>query len=159
MEILDSLRKNVKDSNIFLNEDMSKHTTFKTGGMADIYIKIENLEDLKYVLRLSKENKIPVFIFGNGSNILVTDKGIRGIVCQINIKKFEINEHDGNIFVTCGSGERNAIIAQKLLENEIEGFEFASGIPGTIGGAIKMNSGAFRKRNERYSIFNKIYGL
>ncbi len=145
MEILEMLRKKIGEKNVFLNEDMSKHTTFKTGGKADIFVKIESIEDLKYVLKISKENNIPLFIFGNGSNILVTDKGIRGIACQIDIKKLEIEEKGEYIFVTCGSGEKNSFIAQKLLENSIEGFEFASGIPGTIGGAIKMNAGAFGK--------------
>ncbi len=145
MEILELLRKNVKESNIYIDENMSKHTTFKTGGKADIFIKIDNIDSLKYILKLSKENNIPIFVFGNGSNILVTDQGIRGITCKLDIKKFDVREEGNDIFVTCGSGEKNALIAQRLLEREIEGFEFASGIPGTIGGAVKMNAGAFGK--------------
>ena len=145
MEILEMLRKKIDKKDIFSNEDMSKHTTFKTGGKADTFVKVDSIENLKYVLQISKENNIPLFILGNGSNILVTDKGIRGIVCQIDIKKFEIKEKGKYIFVTCGSGEKNGGLAQKLLQEEIEGFEFASGIPGTIGGAVKMNAGAFGK--------------
>ena len=145
MRILELLKENIGNENVKENEEMSKHTSFKTGGKADIFVKIDNVDSLKYVINLSNKHKIPIFILGNGSNILVTDKGIRGIVCQINITKFEINRQEKDIFVTCGSGCKVPEIAQKLLKEEISGFEFASGIPGTIGGAIRMNAGAHGK--------------
>ncbi len=145
MRILELLKENIGNENVKENEEMSKHTSFKTGGKADIFVKIDNVDSLKYVINLSNKHKIPIFILGNGSNILVTDKGIRGIVCQINITKFEINIQGKDIFVTCGSGCKVPEIAQKLLKEEISGFEFASGIPGTIGGAIRMNAGAHGK--------------
>ena len=143
--IINLLKENIGEENVKLNEEMSKHTTFKTGGPADIFLKVTNQEDLKFVLEISKKYNIPIFILGNGSNILVRDKGIRGIVCEIKINKFEVEENDEDVFVLVGSGNKNAIIAQKLLNLEIEGFEFASGIPGTLGGAIKMNAGAYGK--------------
>ncbi|MDE5830725.1 MAG: FAD-binding protein [Clostridia bacterium] len=129
MNYIDLLKENLGAENVYLNEDMSKHTSFKTGGPADSFVKVDSIEKVKYVLKISKENNIPLFILGNGSNILVTDKGIRGIVCKINIDKFEIEEKEDEVFVTIGSGSKNAVIAQKLLNLEIEGFEFASRNP------------------------------
>lgn len=125
MELLDLLKEKLGTENVKQNEPMSKHTSFKTGGHADFFIKIDSREKLKDVLDISKSYNIPIFILGNGSNLLVTDAGIRAIVCKIDIKKFEIEEKDGNVFVTVGSGEKLAEISQKLLNLEIEGFEFA----------------------------------
>ena len=116
----------MNDENVYIDEDMSKHTSFRTGGCADIFVKINNIQNLKCVLKFAKEYEMPLFILGNGSNILVSDKGIKGIVCKIDINKFEINEKNEEVFVTIGSGNKNGEIAQKLLNNEIEGFEFAS---------------------------------
>ena len=158
MEIKSLLEKanlKIPKENIKYNEPMKKHISFKVGGIADCYIKIENISELKQILKFSKENKIPFFIIGNGSNILVTDKGIRGIVIQIKINKFEIiknpnnknkqNEKNQDVQVIIGAGNKMAEIAQKLLKENITGFEELSGIPGTIGGAIKMNAGAYKK--------------
>lgn len=145
MKIIDLLKEKLGNDNVFENESMSKHTSFKVGGPADLFIKVRSIENLQFVLNLAKENKIDIYILGNGSNILVTDKGIRGIVCKIELDRFELSENGDVVFVTVGSGVKNAVLAQKLLNDEITGFEFASGIPGTIGGAIKMNAGAFGK--------------
>ena len=124
--VIKSLIENLGKENVILNEDMSKHTSFKTGGKADIFVKIKDEDELRFILYISKSNNIPLFILGNGSNILVTDNGIRGIVCKIDINKFEVQEKEENVFVTVGSGEKNGVIAQKFLNLEIEGFEFAS---------------------------------
>ena len=158
MEIKSLLEKanlKIPKENIKYNEPMKKHISFKVGGIADCYIKIENISELKQILKFSKENKIPFFIIGNGSNILVTDKGIRGIVIQIKINKFEIiknpnnkkkkNEKNQDVQVIIGAGNKMAEIAQKLLKENITGFEELAGIPGTFGGAIKMNAGAYKK--------------
>ena len=99
MEIVNLLKENIEESNILVNEPMSKHTSFKVGGPADIFVKIDNIDSLKYVLNLAKKNDIPIFILGNGTNILVRDKGIRGIVCKINIEKFEIVADGEDVFV------------------------------------------------------------
>lgn len=145
MEIINVLKDKLGNDNVLENEFMSKHTSFKVGGPADIFVKVDNIEKLQYVLNVSTENKIPIFILGNGSNVLVTDKGIRGIVCKIELDRFEITENGEDVFVTVGSGMKNAVLAKKLLNMEVTGFEFAAGIPGTIGGAIKMNAGAYGK--------------
>jgi len=143
MDIQNFLIEKLGKENVYIDEPMSKHTTFKTGGNADFFVKIKDKQKLIYVLNFCKENKVPTFILGNGSNILVKDKGIRGIVCKIELEKFEIKEDGENIFVTVGSGNKNAITAQKLLNLEIEGFEFASrNTSERCGGAIKMNAGA-----------------
>ena len=89
MEYIDLLVNQLGENNVRLNEPMSKHTTFRIGGPADVYVVVNNLEKLKYVLKIAREYEIPLFIFGNGSNLLVRDKGIRGIACKIAIKKFE----------------------------------------------------------------------
>jgi len=133
------LEKGIKKENIFLNEPMNKHTSFKIGGNADLFVKAYCVEDIKSVLKISKENNIPLFILGNGTNILVKDEGYRGIILQVKLENINI---DG-IKVTAQSGVKNAILSKKILDNSLKGFEFASGIPGTIGGAIKMNAGAY----------------
>ena len=143
MDYIELLIDKLGKQKVLLNEPMSKHTSFKTGGNADIFIKVNSIQDLQFILKIVKENNVPLFILGNGSNLLVSDKGIRGIVCKIDINKFEIEEQGDFLLATVGSGNKDAEIAQKLMNLEITGFEFASGIPGTIGGAIKMNAGAY----------------
>lgn len=142
-KVYNELLKFIPKDNIYLNEPMSKHTSFKIGGNADFFVKVENNKELKSLIDMSKINNIPLTIIGNGSNILVKDNGIRGIVAKIDIKKIEIVENENDIIVILGAGELLGKIAQILLKNSIEGFEFASGIPGTVGGAVKMNAGAY----------------
>lgn len=81
-EIYEILTKEIKDSEVYKNEPMSKHTSFKIGGNADIYVKVKTIEDIKVVLKIANENNIPTTIIGNGSNVLVKDNGIRGIVIR-----------------------------------------------------------------------------
>jgi UDP-N-acetylmuramate dehydrogenase len=125
------------------NEPMKNHTSFKIGGTADLFITIKTVEELKNVLQLANKTNQNITIIGNGSNLLVKDNGIRGIVLKIDIKKFEIEEKQDEVFVTVGSGEKLGEVAIKLCKNEISGFEELSGIPGTFGGAIRMNAGAY----------------
>lgn len=153
MEITEILKEKLGEKNVFLNEDMAKHTSFKTGGVADVFVKIDSIEKLKYLLDIANRNNLPITILGNGSNILVTDKGIRGIVCKIEVTKFEIQEDENYVFVTVGSGNKNGEISQKLLKLGIEGFEFASGIPRNYWWSNKDECWRLWKRNERYSIF------
>ena len=153
MEIASLIKKanlKIPKENIKFNEPMNKHTSFKVGGVADCYIRINDIQELKQILNFALENKIPFFILGNGSNVLVTDKGVRGIVIQINIKKFEIIDNNNlekseDIQIILGAGNKISETAQKLLKENITGFEELAGIPGTIGGAIKMNAGAYKK--------------
>ena len=141
-KLVDKLQKD--GYSIKLNEPMSKHTSFKTGGNAEVYIIAKSIEQIKEVVKLSKENNIPIYIIGNGSNVLVKDEGIEGIVLKIQLEKINIirKDEDVNVYVEADAGVKLAVLAHKLMQEGIEGFEFASGIPGTIGGAIRMNAGA-----------------
>lgn len=132
----------IPQENIYINEPMSKYTSFKIGGSAECMVKIKTLEQLKSILKYTNENNINLTIIGNGSNILVSDDGIKGIVVKIEIDNLEIDIQDKKAIITVGSGVKLGLLAQKCLKQEITGFEFASGIPGTIGGAIRMNAGA-----------------
>ena len=136
------LEKIISKDKIKTNEDMSKHTSFKTGGKADYYIKAESKEEISNIIKYTKQNKIPLHIIGNGSNILVSDKGIKGIVLKIDLHGINIQEQENGVIITVAAGEKVMALAQKLLQNSITGFEELSGIPGTIGGAVKMNAGA-----------------
>ncbi len=138
-QIFGILTKEIPEQQISIDEPMTKHTSFKIGGNADIFVKVQNEEELKYVVNFAKENDINLTVIGNGSNILVKDNGIRGIVLKLQFNSINIE----NDIVTVGAGVKLGELAQVLLKNELTGFEFASGIPATIGGAIKMNAGAY----------------
>lgn len=134
-------------SKIYFDEPMNNHTTFKIGGPAEVFIKVGEIEDLKQIIDFTNTNKIPLTIMGNGSNVLVLDSGIKGITAKIDIKKFEVFWECPQKYVeiTVGAGNKNIEIAQELLKQELTGFEEIAGIPGTIGGAIRMNAGAHGK--------------
>ncbi len=144
MEIQQILGKsNISKDKIQYNVPMKNYTSFKIGGPAECLIKVQTIEEVQEILQIVHQNNIPLTIIGNGSNILVSDKGIKGIVLKIDIKKLKIEEKEENqFFITVGSGNKLGEIAPKFLQKEIQGFEFAAGIPGTIGGAIRMNAGA-----------------
>ena len=151
-EIYNYCKDKLKISNVKMDEPMSKHTSFKIGGNSDVFIIANSIEEVKLILKFAKENIINLTIIGNGSNLLVKDNGIRGIVLKINLRDIEIEkldasninyEKENKVKVTVGAGVQLGLLAQKLLQNNISGFEFASGIPGTIGGAIRMNAGAY----------------
>ena len=139
-EIYKKLKEHIKDEQIFINEPMSKHTSFKVGGPADIFVKVKTLDELKYVLKIAKQENVQVNIIGNGSNILVKDNGIRGIVIKLDFK--DINMIDDVTF-SVGAGVSLILLSKEAAKKILTGLEFASGIPGTIGGAIKMNAGAY----------------
>ena len=126
---------------IFYNEPMKKHTSFKIGGVADCFVAINSEDELIQVLKYLKEENIPYFIMGNGTNLLVSDKGIRGVVIKLGeeFKKVTCTEN----FLTAGAGASINYLAQVALENTLTGFEWAFGIPGSIGGAVFMNAGAY----------------
>ena len=139
------LELGIAKENILFNEPMSKHTTFKVGGPAECFIKIDNEKDLRKVLIFARNNNIKITVLGNGSNVLVLDKGIEGIVLNIRLNKIEILNFGDKIYANVGAGVKISVFGHLLLRNEIEGFEELSGIPGTIGGAIRMNAGAHGK--------------
>jgi len=137
-EIYKKLKSKIDESQIFVNEPMSKHTSFKVGGPADIFIKVKNLDELKYVLEISKKEQVT--IIGNGTNILVKDNGIRGIVVKLDFK--DVSKIDEETFEV-GAGVPLIKLTKDAYDQSLTGLEFASGIPGTIGGAVKMNAGAY----------------
>ena len=130
---------------IIHNEPMKNHTSFKIGGNADLFISVKTEKDLKQALDYAKQKQVPITIIGNGTNILVSDKGIRGLVIKIDIQYFEIVEKDNNFVIKVGSGNKIMALALQFKKMGITGFEELSGIPGTIGGAIYMNAGAYGK--------------
>lgn len=139
--IYESLLNIIDKNNIKVDEPMKKHISFRVGGPADILVKPQSEEELSAVVKLIKEENIPYLIIGNGSNLLVKDGGIRGIVIELsdNFNDFEIN---GNL-VNIQSGALLSIVGKAVLREELKGFEFAAGIPGTLGGALAMNAGAY----------------
>jgi len=120
---------------------MKKHSTFKIGGPAECFVKVKTIEELKYILKIVNENKIPLHIIGNGSNILFTDEGINGIVIKLQFHEIDINGEE----VEVGSGVPMAKLAMVACKNSLSGLEELAGIPGTIAGNVKMNAGAYGK--------------
>lgn len=133
-----NLIKCIPKEKVLKNEIMSKHTSFKVGGPADLFITVETTEQLKDTIKILKHENIKYKVIGNGSNLLVKDEGYRGAIIKPSFNSIEIKED----IVEVGAGVKNGMLAQKLLQKELTGFEFAAGIPGTIGGAMVMNAGA-----------------
>lgn len=144
-QILENLEKIIPKENIKINEPMKNHTSFKIGGPAEYFVKISTIKELKEILEFSKNKEVPLTIVGNGSNLLVLDTGIKGIVVKLELKEIIINKKGENIEIIVDSGVRIGLLAQKLLREEISGLEELAGIPGTIGGAVVMNAGAHGK--------------
>lgn len=139
--MMNQLKQIISEDKILRNEPMKNHTTFRIGGPADIFIIPETIEDIENVCKIAKEEGIPIFILGNGSNLLVADQGMDGIVLQI-YKNFSGVSVHGNE-MTIKAGTLLSTVAKAALEEELTGFEFAGGIPGTFGGAVVMNAGAY----------------
>lgn len=131
----------VSEENIRFEEPMKKHTSFRTGGEAAVFIQVENKEQLKKLLFYLRRTETEYFVFGNGTNLLVSDRGYDGVVIQIGSKMSDIQIEGNRILVQAG-----ALLSQTAkyaLEAGLSGMEFASGIPGSIGGGIVMNAGAY----------------
>lgn len=139
--VIQALRKFVPEENICLQESMASHTTFRIGGLADCFVQLENTEQLIKVQKYLSQVGVPFFILGNGSNLLVSDAGFRGVILQIGSKMNRVTV-EGNVIVA-QAGASMAQIARTAMEHELTGMEFASGIPGTIGGGVVMNAGAY----------------
>lgn len=127
--------------NVLVDEPMKNHTTFKIGGLCDVFVKPTTIEQLREVIKLLKENDINYYIVGNGSNLLVSDDGYRGVIINLFNNFSEITVNDNTI--TASAGALLGKIGHVALENGLKGFEFATGIPGTLGGAVVMNAGAY----------------
>ena len=126
---------------VLVDEPMKKHTTFRVGGNADYFIMPKNGQEVKKIVALCKEAEIPYYILGNGSNLLVGDKGYRGVIIQI-YKEMNGIQIEGDR-VKAQAGALLSRVGTATLEAELTGFEFAAGIPGTVGGAVVMNAGAY----------------
>ena len=154
-KIIEKLNLKIDKEKILYNEPMKKYTTFKVGGPAECLIKIDNEADLKEILEFSKINNIPLTILGNGSNVIVLDSGIKGITLIIKIEKLEIENSTSDVVkIKLGAGEKIAKIGRIFLKKGLAGFEEISGIPGTVGGATRMNAGAHGK--EMKDIITKV---
>lgn len=127
--------------NVKLQEPMSKHTTFRIGGPADFYLCPHSTKEVQQTVQICKEGNLPYFILGNGSNLLVSDKGYRGAIIRLWKNFSDISVKD--CCITAKAGALLSKVAAEALEEGLTGMEFASGIPGTIGGAVFMNAGAY----------------
>ena len=154
-DISKMLEKIVGNDNFCIDEPMSKHTSFRIGGIADYYIKVQNESELKQILDLAKTKNIPFQIVGNGTNLLVKDGGIRGFVIKLEMKECSIGKQEDFAYVTVGSGLTLAKLSFIALEHELTGLECMAGIPGTIGGAVRMNAGAYGKEMKDLIVFSK----
>lgn len=137
----DKLTSVIAKERVYVDEPMSRHTTFRVGGPADFFVTPKAKEEVRDVIRICKEAGMPYYIIGNGSNLLVSDAGYRGVIVQIYKEMNEVKV-EGDL-VKAQAGALLSGIAAKALGAELSGFEFASGIPGTIGGACVMNAGAY----------------
>ena len=135
------LQELLGEEGLKLKEPMKEHTTFRVGGPADIFLMPKDAEELKGAIEILKKQDVPMMVIGNGSNLLVRDKGIRGAVIQIYNRMAEIHV-DGEMMDVQGGALLSAVAA-KAADASLTGLEFASGIPGSIGGAVVMNAGAY----------------
>ena len=135
MSLIDEIKTITNEKNIYINEPMSKHTTFKTGGPADIFVIPETRQEIIELLKLN----VPITIIGNGSNLLVKDGGIRGLVIKVGLNNYEIQDD----IMIADAGCMIAKLSMVAYQNSLTGLEFACGIPGTLGGALVMNAGAY----------------
>jgi len=131
----------VGEENVHTDEPMSRHTTFRIGGNADYFVKPGNADEVAAVIVVCREYNIPYFILGNGSNLLVSDDGYRGMIINI-MDNMDSVTVDGRI-ITAQAGAMLVRVSVMARDNALTGLEFASGIPGTIGGAVYMNAGAY----------------
>ncbi len=140
-EVIENLTNIVGEKSIFLDEPMSKHTTFRVGGAADIYLRPGSIAETVSLIGILKRMAVPYLIIGNGSNLLVSDKGIRGAVVEIGAGMEGYRVDDNILYAEAGI--KLSKLANIALRNSLSGLEFASGIPGTLGGAVCMNAGAY----------------
>ena len=153
---MDRLAEIFGKENVLKDEPMSRHTTFRIGGAADFFVKVQTISQLQEAMRYLKKEQIPFYIVGNGSNLLVRDEGVRGVVLQLG-ERFSgyefLHETPGSVAQSGTAVDKNQIVmvrakagsllgrlGKEFAEYSLSGFEFASGIPGTLGGAVYMNA-------------------
>ena len=140
-EFIQLLKSRITSGNILEREPMSRHTTFSVGGPADIFVQPGSVEEVQWALQCSRERKVPFFVVGNGSNLLVSDEGYRGVILRVGNGMREIRIAGNHIVAQAGA--TLAGVARAAMEHGLTGMEFASGIPGTVGGGVVMNAGAY----------------
>ena len=140
-EFYQKLCEIVGTEQVLTDEPMKKHTTFRIGGPADYLVLPQKTEEIGEIVACCKKMNVPWYVMGNGSNLLVADQGVRGVVIQLlrNFNKIVVQQNK----ISAQAGAGNALIARQALDASLTGFEFAAGIPGTIGGAVVMNAGAY----------------
>jgi UDP-N-acetylmuramate dehydrogenase len=141
VRIYNELKNMLSEDRIKIKEPLKNHTSFRIGGPADILILPVDVEEIRKAVMLCKKENIPFFVMGNGTNLLVKDRGIRGVVIKL-AQNFNDIEVENNI-LRCKAGVPLSVAARAAQENSLSGLEFASGIPGTVGGAVVMNAGAY----------------
>ena len=137
----EALVKVLDEDQIKPEEPMKNHVTFRVGGPADFFVTPKNYEELSWVLKCCAKYEMPCYIMGNGSNLLVSDQGYRGVVIQL-FRQLNDIQCEGNV-IRAQAGALLSTVANRALEEKLTGFEFAAGIPGTLGGACVMNAGAY----------------
>lgn len=140
-KIAELLREAAGSDCILEQESMKKHTTFRIGGPADVFAVPDTEEKAARIISICRENHVPFYVLGNGSNLLVSDEGYRGVIVQI-YKNLSGITAEGDI-LTVQAGAMLSVAAKRALALSLTGLEFASGIPGTVGGAVMMNAGAY----------------
>ncbi len=158
-DITEKLEKIIDKQNIFVQEPMKQHTSFKIGGVADYFINVQEPEQLRQLLNLAKQEKIPFQIVGNGTNLLVREGGIRGFVVKLDLKEYTIDRKEKEAIITCGCGMALSQLSFIALENSLTGLEAMAGIPGTLGGAIRMNAGAYGSEMKDVVVCSKCMDL
>nr|WP_200800516.1 UDP-N-acetylmuramate dehydrogenase [Proteiniborus sp. DW1] len=134
-------RSIIEKGTVLTDESMSKHTSFKIGGPVDVFVMPGTIEELARSIKLCKNEGLKYFVMGNGSNLVIRDKGLRGVVIKISEKMSNIKVEGTRI--TAEAGALLSVVSKVALRNSLSGLEFASGIPGSLGGAIAMNAGAY----------------
>jgi len=140
--------RNIFRGKVSLNEPLAPFTTFRIGGVADYYVEPEDAQDVLSIVNYMSSKGLPLYVMGNGSNILISDDGIRGVVINLE-KNFSYLKHEENKIVS-GSGVKMAKFADFAIKNNYAGVEMLAGIPATIGGALVMNAGAYGGETSTY---------
>lgn len=139
--VLEFMKAHVPQEDILFGEQMKDHTTFRIGGEAACFVRISSIEQLIKIIPYLKEVDLPYFILGNGSNLLVSDKGYNGVILQVADKFAQIEAQGPMLKIQAGA--MLSQVSRYAMEHSLSGLEFASGIPGTIGGGVVMNAGAY----------------
>ena len=140
MEAIAQQLRNLQVGKVLMNEPLANHTTMKIGGPADLFIEPSSIESLEKVMKIIKTHHLPWRVIGRGSNLLVSDKGIEGAVIKLGKGLDDLEIHETEVKV--GAGFSLVTLSVQISKQGLAGLEFASGIPGSVGGAVYMNAGA-----------------